>query len=156
MDHPEGVKADDIEVVLLSAQENILVAVAVMDWRPGMVQEAEGITTPTSGFLQTNEHIWLLYETGLNTGPQYSTKVGVTAKTIYRALDDQKRDERTIRRYLDGPAFRDRQRSHSIVVARAISLRINALKIWNLQEPSILVVKVPLSKVLLIKIKVLE
>ena len=61
MDYPEGVKADDIEVVLLSAQENILVAVAVMDWRPGMLQEAEGITTRTSGLLQTSEHIWLLY-----------------------------------------------------------------------------------------------
>ena len=112
MDYPERVKADDIEVVLLSAQEYILVAVAVMDWRPGMVQEAEGITTRTSDLLQTTEHIWLLYETGLNTGPQYSTKVGVTAKTIYRVLDDQKRDERTIRRNLDGAAFRDRQRSH--------------------------------------------
>jgi len=151
VDYPVGAKAQEVEVVLSAALGNITDSVAVMEWTSGTVQETREISTHTGDILETTGHGLLLYEKGLNTGLQYALKIGVPAKTIYRALDNDDEDERTLRRFLDGAAFRARQEGHAIVVAHARAITLSALTFWSLQERSNSVVKVPLSQVLLLK-----
>jgi polysaccharide deacetylase 2 family uncharacterized protein YibQ len=151
VDYPIGAKAQDVEVVLSAALGNITDSVAVMEWTSGTVQASREVSTHTGDILETTGHGLLLYEKGLNTGLQYALKIGVAAKTIYRALDNDDEDERTMRRFLDGAAFRARQEGHAIVVAHARALTLSALTFWSLQEWSNSVVKVPLSQALLLK-----
>lgn len=151
VDYRAGAKAQDVEVVLSSVLANITDAVAVMESVAGTVQMSRETSTQTSDILQKTGHGLILYEKGLNTGLQYAMKIGVPAKTIYRMLDNKQEDEKAIRRFLDGAAFRARQHGHAIVVGHVRAITLSALAFWNLQERSKSIVKVPLSQVLLFK-----
>jgi polysaccharide deacetylase 2 family uncharacterized protein YibQ len=151
VDYRAGAKAQDVEVVLSSVLANITDAVAVMESVAGTVQMSRETSTQTSDILKKTGHGLILYEKGLNTGLQYAMKIGVPAKTIYRMLDNQQEDEKAIRRFLDGAAFRARQHGHAIVVGHVRAITLSALAFWNLQERSKSIVKVPLSQVLLFK-----
>ena len=63
-------------------------------------------------------------------------KIPAPAKTIYRALDNQQKDERTILRFLNGAAFRARQQRTTNIVAHARAITLSAFTFWNQQERS--------------------
>ena len=63
-------------------------------------------------------------------------KISAPAKTIYRALDNQQKDERTIPRFLNCAAFWTRQQRYAIVGDHARALTLSAFTFWNRQERS--------------------
>ena len=70
--------------------------------------------------LALSGHGLVLYDTGGNPGLERAKSVAVPVKTIYRNLDQDNGNERAMRRFLDGAAFRAQQEG-SVIIAASLS-----------------------------------
>jgi polysaccharide deacetylase 2 family uncharacterized protein YibQ len=85
---------------------------------------------------------------GLNRAMRAATASKVPAALVYRELDAEEQDAGTIRRLLDQAAFRARQESGVVLLARVRPETLSALILWSEADRARQVAIVPASTVL--------
>ncbi|HSG37175.1 MAG TPA: divergent polysaccharide deacetylase family protein [Paracoccaceae bacterium] len=85
---------------------------------------------------------------GLNRSMRAATVSEVPAALIYRELDAEEQDAATIRRLLDQAAFRARQESGVVLLARVRPETLSAMILWSEADRAKQVSLVPVSTVL--------
>ena len=148
---PAGATPADVEVAFQAYLSAVPEAVAVMDTRDAKFQSGRAVATQIAAVLGASGHGMLTYSRGLNSGTQVAEQAGVPAALVFRDLDASGQDGATIKRFLDQAAFRARQQSGVILVARNRPETITALLEWSLGNRASTVVLAPISAVLLPK-----
>jgi polysaccharide deacetylase 2 family uncharacterized protein YibQ len=113
-------------------------------------QEAVILADLPPEVLNRTGHGLVLYEKGLNTLAKEAVKAGTPVATIYRDLDGADQNERTIRRFLDGAAFRAANSPSEpiVVLARLRPETMSAILIWALQDRAQKTAIVPVSRLM--------
>jgi len=90
----------------------------------------------------------LVYEKGLTSILRAADKMNLPSAAIYKDLDGEGQNERTIRRFLDGAVMRasNTNEKGAIVVARLKPDTISALLMWSFQDRASRVAIVPVSQ----------
>lgn len=149
IDLPEGSNATEVTEILDKAISTVSEATTILERTPGTLQNSREITTALADRLALSGHGLVLYDTGVNPALERAKSVAVPVKTIYRNLDQDNGNERAMRRFLDGAAFRAQQEGSVIITASPSPSVISALTFWSLQERSSSVIKTSLSQALL-------
>ncbi|GGL64147.1 divergent polysaccharide deacteylase family protein [Wenxinia marina] len=145
---PPGAGASDVEVTLEAALAAVPEAVALID-RTGAWQSGGGIADQTLARLAGEGRGFVTISSGLNAGLRAAEAEGVPAEVVYRDLDSEGQDARVIRRFIDQAAFRARQESGVVLLARTRPDTISALNLWGSANRAGQVAQAPLSAVLL-------
>lgn len=145
---PEEARGQDVETTLAASVAMVPKSLAFIEKGEGALQVTREATAQVTGFAKETGHGLVYIEKGLNSGVTGATKEGVPAITIYRDLDANNQDERTIRRFLDGAAFRAKQERNIVLTARLRPETLSALLLWALQDRAKTVAIVPLSQVM--------
>ena len=146
---PAGATPADVEVAFQAYLSAVPEAVAFMDTRDAIFQSGRDVATQIAAVLAASGHGMLTYSRGLNSGTQVAERAGVPAALVFRDLDASGQNGATIKRFLDQAAFRARQQSGVILVARNRPETIAALLEWSLGNRASTVVLAPISAVLL-------
>jgi len=149
IDLPEGSNATEVTEILDKAISTVSEATTISERTPGTLQNSREISTALADRLALSGHGLVLYDTGVNPALERAKSVAVPVKTIYRNLDQDNGNERAMRRFLDGAAFRAQQEGSVIITASPSPSVISALTFWSLQERSSSVIKTSLSQALL-------
>ena len=149
IDLPEGSNATEVTEILDKAISTVSEATTILERTPGTLQNSREISTALADRLALSGHGLVLYDTGVNPALERAKSVAVPVKTIYRNLDQDNGNERAMRRFLDGAAFRAQQEGSVIITASPSPSVISALTFWSLQERSSSVIKTSLSQALL-------
>mgnify|MGYP006118531689 FL=1 len=150
-DYPNAISAEEINQILTTGIERLNKAVAIIEGSPGILQKTRTTSAQTAKILQQTGHGLLVYDKGLNTIVREAKKLGVPVGTIYRDFDKLKGGSRTIRRFLDGAAFRASQKGENSAIVITASLSpetLGALLLWSMQSRSQTVTMTPLSQAL--------
>jgi polysaccharide deacetylase 2 family uncharacterized protein YibQ len=145
---PEGATAADIEINLEAYAPLLENSVAAM------VEEVLGFQGLGDGAVQLavnlaeTGHGLVSFPSGLNTGHKAAQKEGVPAGLVFRDLDAEGQGGPVIRRFLDNAAFRARNESGVIVVARTRAETVQALLEWSLGTRAAAVSLAPISALL--------
>ncbi len=145
---PEGAQASDVEVALAASLSSVPESVAVLEPPQGGLQSSRQVSDQVTQVLRDSGHGLVLMPNGLNTAQALATREGVPAATVFRDFDGEGQDARTIRRFLDGAAFRARQNGNVIMLGRLRADTLSALLLWGLQDRASQVALVPVSMVL--------
>ncbi len=145
---PEGAQASDVEVAMAATLAAVPEAVAVLEPPRGGMQSSRQVSDQVAQIVKDSGHGLVLMPNGLNTAQALATREGVSAATVFRDFDQDGQDARTIRRFLDGAAFRARQNGDVIMLGRLRADTISALLLWGLQDRASQVALVPVSRVL--------
>ncbi|GGD33531.1 divergent polysaccharide deacetylase family protein [Sinisalibacter lacisalsi] len=145
---PEGATAADVEINLEAYVPLLEDSVAAMAEEslgfqglgPGAVQLAVNLAETGHGLVS--------FPSGLNTGHKAAQKAGVKAGLVFRDLDAEGQAAPVIRRFLDNAAFRARNESGVIVVARTRAETVQALVEWSLGTRAASVTLAPVSALL--------
>jgi len=145
---PEGATAADIEINLEAYAPLLEASVAAMaEETLGFQALGEGAVQLAVNLAETG-HGLVSYPAGLNTGHKAAQKEGVPAGLVFRDLDAEGQGGAVIRRFLDNAAFRARNESQVIVVARTREETVQALLEWSLGTRATSVTLAPISAVL--------
>lgn len=145
---PSGAQASDVEVALEATLSSVPEAVAVLEPPSGGLQSSRQVSDQVTRVVRDSGHGLVLMPNGLNTAQALALRDGVAAATVFRDFDQDGQDARTIRRFLDGAAFRARQNGNVIMLGRLRADTISALLLWGLQDRAAQVALVPVSMVL--------
>ncbi|MEL6644591.1 MAG: divergent polysaccharide deacetylase family protein [Pseudomonadota bacterium] len=126
----------------------VSVAVAIMDSTGTDFQTDRTATTEVVAAAAASGHGLVTYARGLNSSRNIAAQAGVPAGQVFRAIDPELTDPRTIGRFLDQAAFRARRDGSVIVSMPAREDMLNALVAWAFQPRSSTVTLAPLSAVL--------
>lgn len=149
IDLPEGSNATEVTEILDNAISTVSEATTILERTPGTLQNSREISTALVDRLALSGHGLVIYDSGVNPALERAKSVAVPVKTIYRNLDQDNGNERAMRRFLDGAAFRAQQEGSVIIAASPSPSVISALTFWSLQERSSSVIKTSLSQALL-------
>ena len=145
LDMMQGTAPRDVEAALAVAFAAIPEAVGVL-----LVDSTAG--DPTMAQLMTmlaaEGRGLVAVPQGLNRAMRAATASEVPAALVYRELDAEKQDAGTIRRLLDQAAFRARQESGVVLLARVRPETLSALILWSEADRARQVAIVPASTVL--------
>ncbi len=145
---PEAATPQDAEVALASALDALPEAVGVMETPDLGLQVSRAVSDQVTAIVDESGHGLVLFPNGLDTARKLATRDGVPAATVFRDFDGDGQDAATIRRFLDGAAFRAGQEGGVIMVGRLRPDTISALLLWGLQDRASRVALVPISMVL--------
>jgi len=151
VDYPNTASAQEIEDTLISGLNRLDKTFAVIEGSAGNLQKTRARSEQTASILSQSGHGLLVHEKGLNTIVREAQTLGVPVRTIYRDLIEFTGDSRTIRRFLDGAAFRARQEGKDSAIVVTASLHpetLGALLLWSLKNRSQTVTMAPLSQAL--------
>ena len=151
VDYPNAASAQEIKDTLKSGLNRLDKTIAVIEGSAGNLQKTRARSEQTASILSQSGHGLLVHEKGLNTIVREAKTLGVPVRTIYRDLIELTGDSRTIRRFLDGAAFRARQEGKDSAIVVTASLHpeiLGALLLWSLQSRSQTVTMAPLSQAL--------
>jgi polysaccharide deacetylase 2 family uncharacterized protein YibQ len=149
IDLPEGSNATEVTEILDNAISTVSEATTILERTPGTLQNSREISTALVDRLALSGHGLVIYDSGVNPALERAKSVAVPVKTIYRNLDQDNGNERAMRRFLDGAAFRAQQEGSVIIAASPSPSVISALTFWSLQQRSSSVIKTSLSQALL-------
>lgn len=145
LDMMQGTAPRDVEAALAVAFATIPEAVGVL-----LVDSTAG--DPTMAQLMTmlaaKGRGLVAVPQGLNRAMRAATASEVPAALVYRELDAEEQDAGTIRRLLDQAAFRARQESGVVLLARVRPETLSALILWSEADRARQVAIVPASTVL--------
>ena len=129
---PAAAAAADAEVNFQVQAPIIDQGVAVMMNDVSGFQEDADLAKQIAQILVASGHGVVSFPKGLSTGNRLAIKAGVPAGTVFRDLDGEGQDGRTIRRFLDNAAFKARQMDGVILFGRARPDTLQALNEWSL------------------------
>ena len=149
-DLPPEAAVQDVDVALTALVDLLPQTVGVIERQAGALQQSRDVMLHVPEVLNRTGHGLVVYEKGLNTLAKEAGKAGTPVATIYRDLDGAEQNVRTIRRFLDGAAFRAANSpSDSIVVlARLRPETMSAILIWALQDRAQETAIVPVSQLM--------
>ncbi|KMK67128.1 divergent polysaccharide deacteylase family protein [Puniceibacterium sp. IMCC21224] len=145
---PEGAMPSDVEVSLAASVAAVPEAVALLESPQGGLQATRRVSDQAAQFSGSSGRGLVFQPNGLNTAQALAARDGVAAGSVFRDFDGEGQDPRTIRRFLDGAAFRARQDGAVIVMGRLRPDTLSALLLWGLQDRAAQVSLVPVSAVL--------
>lgn len=145
---PQGAQPSDVEVVLESVFRTLPQALGLLDLEEGSLQSSAAVTGQAMARLAADGRGLVVTGTGLNPGLRAAVTAEVPAGEVYRDLDGDGQDARTIRRFLDNAAFQARQQSGIILLARLQPETISALILWGTENRAGQVALAPISAVL--------
>ena len=145
LDLMQGTAPRDVEAALAVAFAAIPEAVGVLlvdstAGDPAMAQLMEILGAEGRGLIAVPQ--------GLNRAMRAATVSEVPAALIYRELDAEEQDAATIRRLLDQAAYRARQESGVVLLARVRPETLSAMILWSEADRARQVAIVPASTVL--------
>lgn len=145
LDMMQGTAPRDVEAALAVAFAAIPEAVGVLlvestAGDPAMAQLMTMLAAEGRGLVAVPQ--------GLNRAMRAATASEVPAALVYRELDAEEQDAATIRRLLDQAAFRARQESGVVLLARVRPETLSALILWSEADRARQVAIVPASTVL--------
>jgi polysaccharide deacetylase 2 family uncharacterized protein YibQ len=145
---PDGAQPTDVEVALESVFATLPQAVGLLDMEEGSLQASAAVTAQAMARLAADGRGLVMATDGLNPGLRAAEVASVPAGEVYRDLDGDGQDARTIRRFLDNAAFQARQQSGIILLARLRPDTISALILWGSEDRAGQVALAPISAVL--------
>ena len=145
---PAGARPADVEVSYGAAFATLPETVALLDAGSGGLQDDRGATTQAMAILAADGRGFVTGSSLLNPALRAAERSAVPAGVIYRDLDGEGQDARTIRRFLDNAAFQARRESGVILLARLRPETISALILWGTANRDGQVTFAPVSAVL--------
>ena len=149
-DLPPEAAVQDVDVALTALVDLLPQTIGVIERQAGALQQSRDVTLHVPEVLNRTGHGLVVYEKGLNTLAKEAGKAGTPVATIYRDLDGADQNERTIRRFLDGAAFRAANSPSEpiVVLARLRPETMSAILIWALQDRAQKTAVVPVSQLM--------
>ncbi|WP_186201800.1 polysaccharide deacteylase family 2 protein [Jannaschia seosinensis] len=145
---PEGGTPQDMEIALSGALSAVPQAIAVLDrGESGFIGDRRALGGLLPPLAEAGMGL-LAYPSGLGTGIARANRAGVPAATIFRALDADGERAASVGRHLDRATFEAVQDGAVVVVGRARSETVAALKAWRKEGRAEEVAAAPLSAVL--------
>lgn len=145
---PEGALPSDAEVTLEAAFAALPEAIGLLDAGAGGLQSDRAVTEQAMARLATDGRGFVSASQGLNMAVRSAEAADVPAAVVYRDLDSEDQDARVIRRFLDQAAFRARQQSGVVMVARVRPDTLSALTLWGTANRAGQVTLAPVSAIL--------
>ena len=128
---PEGATPQDAEVILGAAFDLLPNTIGLFDPGNGGLQSDRNVTEIAMARLADDGRAFVTASQGLNMALRTAEAAGVPAGVLYRDLDSEGQSAQVIRRFLDQAAFRARQQSGVILVARMRPDTLSALSLWG-------------------------
>ena len=149
-DLPPKAAVQDVDLALTALVDLLPQTVGVIERQAGALQQSRDVMLHVPEVLNRTGHGLVVYEKGLNTLAKEAVKAGTPVATIYRDLDGADQNERTIRRFLDGAAFRAANSPSEpiVVLARLRPETMRAILIWDLQDRAQKTAVVPVSQLM--------
>ncbi|WP_368183653.1 divergent polysaccharide deacetylase family protein [Aestuariibius sp. HNIBRBA575] len=145
---PERASASDVAVNFEAAFATLPESVALIDVGEGGLPSDQGALRQAMSALAEDGRGFVSISRGLNTALREAERVDVPSVIVYRDLDGDGQDARVIRRFLDQAAFRTRQESGVVLLARVQPETISALILWGTANRAGQVALVPVSAIL--------
>ena len=124
----------DISATIADAIANVPQAVGIVDADAGGFQGDRDLVSEAVEVLASGGHGMLTYSRGLNSAQQIADREGLPAATIFRALDVERENPTTIKRYLDRAAFKAGQDGQVVMIGRSYPDTVTALFSWALER----------------------
>ena len=149
-DLPPEATVQDVDVALTALIDLLPQTIGVIERQAGALQQSRDVMLHVPEVLNRTGHGLVVYEKGLNTLAKEAGKAGTPVATIYRDLDGADQNERTIRRFLDGAAFRAANSPSDpiVVLARLRPETMSAILIWALQDRAQKTAVIPVSQLM--------
>ncbi|MGY9033893.1 MAG: divergent polysaccharide deacetylase family protein, partial [Rhodobacterales bacterium] len=138
----------DVEIALEATFATLPETVLLLDAGDGGLQNDRAVTEQAMERLAKDGRGIVVVSKGLNMALRAAEQVDVPAGVIFRDLDAEDQDARVIRRFLDQAAFRARQESGVLLLARVRPNTISALVLWGTVNRAGQVAVAPVSAVL--------
>ena len=122
--------------------------VLMLDAGEGRLQNDRAVTEQAVTLLADAGRGLVTVSKGLNMALRAAEGADLPAVAIYRDLDGEGQDARVIRRFVDQAAFRARQESGVVLLARVRPDTISALILWGTANRAGPVMLAPTSAVL--------
>ena len=154
-DLPPKAAVQDVDLALTALVDLLPQTVGVIERQAGALQQSRDVMLHVPEVLNRTGHGLVVYEKGLNTLAKEAVKAGTPVATIYRDLDGTDQNERTIRRFLDGAAFRAANRPSEpiVVLARLRPETMSAILIWARQDRAQKTAVLPVSQLMKASLK---
>lgn len=146
---PQGASAGDVEVAFEATFATLPESVLMLDMGDGGFQTDRSVANQAMAFLAAEGRGFVSVASGLNMAWRAAESADVPALGIFRDLDSEGQDARVIRRFMDQAAFRARQESGVVLLARVRPDTISALILWGTANRAGQVALAPLSAALL-------
>ena len=149
-DLPPEAAVQDVDSALTALVDLLPQTVGVIERQAGALQQSRDVMLHVPEVLNRTGHGLVVYEKGFNTLAKEAGKAGTPVATIYRNLDDADQNERAIRRFLDGAAFRAANSPSEpiVILARLRRETMSAIRIWALQDRAHKTAVVPVSQLM--------
>ncbi|MDB9838564.1 divergent polysaccharide deacetylase family protein [bacterium] len=145
---PAGAAPSDVEIAFEATFSSLPDTVMLFDAGDGGLQNDRAVIDQALADLAKSGRGLVSVSSGLNTATRAAEKLDVPAGLIYRDLDGDGQDARVIRRFMDQAAFRARQESGVILLARIRPDTISALQLWGTANRAGDVALAPVSAIL--------
>lgn len=146
---PDGATPVDVDVALEATFKALAETVLLLDAGDGGLQNDRAVTAQAMDRLAQDGRGLVTVSKGLNMALRAAEQAEVPARIIFRDLDANGQDARVIRRFLDQAAFRARQNSGVLLLARVRPDTISALVLWGTANRAGQVALAPASAILL-------
>lgn len=145
---PVNATPTDVEIALEATFATLPETVLLLDAGDGGLQNDRAVTEQAMERLAEDGRGIVVVSKGLNMALRAAEQLDVPAGVIFWDLDGQDQDARVIRRFLDQAAFRARQESGVLLLARVRPNTISALVLWGTANRAGQVAVAPVSAVL--------
>lgn len=145
---PQGATTQDVAVGFEATFAQLPETVAILDSGIGGLPNDPGALRQAMALLSEDGRGFISVSKGLNPAEREAARAEVSAAIVYRDLDSDGQDARVIRRFLDQAAFRSRQESGVVLLARMRPETISALILWGTGNRAEQVAMAPASAVL--------
>ncbi|MFT5067388.1 MAG: polysaccharide deacetylase 2 family uncharacterized protein YibQ [Reinekea sp.] len=145
---PLNATPTDVEIALEATFAKLPQTVLLLDAGDGGLQNDRAVTEQAMAVLAEDGRGLVTVSKGLNMALRAAQQADVPAGVIFRDLDAEGQDARVIRRFLDQAAFRARQESGVLLLARVRPNTISALVLWGTANRAGQVAVAPVSEVL--------
>ncbi len=149
-DLPLEASEQDVDIALTALVNFLPQTIGVIERQAGALQKSRDASQYIPEVLNRTGHGLIVYEKGLNTLAKEANKLGTPVAMIYRDIDGNDQNERTIRRFMDSAAFRAANDTSEpiVVLARLRPATMSAILIWALQDRAQKTALVPVSQLM--------
>lgn len=146
VDFPAGATAQDVAVMSEAAFAMLPETIGLMTLDPASLSR-DGTQSLVDALARDGRSL-VSADVGLNGVQRAAQEAALPVMLIYRDLDGDGQDARTMRRFLDQAAFQARNAGAVVVMARLRPDTVSALDLWSLAERAQSVQIVPVSVLL--------